>query len=199
MADKKKITITWKETNEGVDWAALADLLNRAFGHELEPVNKPGYTGPVEKPKKDDDEGGFRRTAESTRTVFSNSYAVVYAYDGSRLIACGRAISDGLEEAAIYNIAVDPGYQGYGLGRSVIEKLLKQVEPCTTVLFTHPQTVKFYETLGWRRMKTGFTIHPGRGFDQFEEEAGFILPEGFRYEVDESEYYEVPPEHDEKL
>lgn len=231
MADKKDVTIVWKETNDGVNWQDLAELLNRAFDHPNEPVNKPGYRKPAaagasgtesanhvrpasadaepvnsteypdraetgKKPEKDD---GHHRTAESVEKVFRNSYGVVYAYDGSRLIACGRVLSDGLEQAAIYNIAVDPDYQGYGLGRGVIERLLEQVKGCETILYTHPQTVKFYETLGWRRMKTGFVTHPGGSFSDFEIEEGFILPVGYRYEKDESEYYEVPPEHEEQF
>ena len=186
--------ITWKEDNEGIDFAKVADLLNRAFAKTHEPVNKPGYV-----PPKGEDgrraEHGHQRTEASARTVFTNSYGVVYALDGRKIAACGRVLSDGLEQAAIYNIAVDPAYQGYGLGRSVIEKLLEQVRGCEVILYTHPQTVKFYETLGFRRQKTGFVIHAGGSFSSFEEEEGFLLPEGYRFETDELDFYEVPPEH----
>lgn len=201
--------ITWKENNDGMVWQDLADLLNRAFAHPHEPVRKPGYQPlepePIAEVRKtrgnsgsygeDPYEDGHMRTAESVRKVFSNSYGVVYAYDGEKVIACGRVLSDGLEQAAVYNIAVDPDYQGYGLGRCVIARLLSMVQGCETILYTHPQTVRFYETLGWRRMKTGFVIHPGGSFSEFEKSEGFILPEGFRYDPDESDYYETPPEH----
>ncbi len=142
---------------------------------------------------------GHLRSAASVKKVFGNSYGVVYAYDGSKLIACGRVLSDGLEQAAIYNIAVDPDYQGYSLGRGVISRLLDEVRGCETILYTHPQTVKFYETLGFRRMKTGFVIHAGGSFSEFEQKEGFLLPEGYRYERDESEDYAVPPEHGKQL
>jgi ribosomal protein S18 acetylase RimI-like enzyme len=190
--------ITWKETSEQVNWQDLADLLNRAFARTHEPVNKPGYVL-QKRADSGDQKGGHQRTAESVRTVFSRSYGVVYAYDGEKLIACGRVLSDGLEQAAIYNIAVDPDYQGYQLGRGVIARLLEQVEGCETILYTHPQTVKFYETLGFRRMKTGFVIHAGGSFSEFEQKEGFLLPEGYRYEEDESDYYAVPAEHAEKM
>lgn len=198
----KDITIIWKDSNEGVDWQALADLLNRSFAVTNSQVNRPGFDPEEDKRRREQEwqeaeeraRKGERRTAQSVRTVFGNSYGVVYAYDGDRVIACGRVLSDGLEQAAIYNIAVDPDYQGYGLGRGVIERLLDKVYGMEVILYTHPQTVKFYETLGWRRMKTGFVIHPGRGFSQFAIDEGFILPEGYRYETDESEYYGIPKE-----
>lgn len=192
MSDK---TITWKTSNEGVNWQDLADLLNRAFAHVNEPVNKPGYDPSTKAARYAEEDEMVRqhgRTAERVEKVFGASYGVVYAYDGDKVVACGRVLSDGVEQAAVYNIAVDPDYHGDGLGRQVIARLLEQVPECEVILYTHPQTVKFYETLGWRRMKTGFVINPSRPFNQFQIEEGFILPEGYRYEVDESEYYGVP-------
>lgn len=196
-------TITWIDNNKHVDWQALAELLNRAFAVVNPKVNAPGFDATADTVRRQEewDEAmeraaqGKGRTAESVRKVFTASYGVIYAYVDGRLAACGRVLSDGLEQAAIYNIAVDPDVHGLGLGRAVIQRLLDQVPGCEVILYTHPQTVKFYETLGWRRMKTGFVIHPGRDFSDFEKEEGFILPEGYRYEVDESEYYGVPHEH----
>lgn len=199
----REVHIIWRETNENVDWQELANLLNSAFGNPLPPVHKSGFkpSAPVQNhgAEETEKEEGPKRTAEHVKKTFSASYGVEYAYDGEKLIACGRVLSDGIEQAAVYNIAVDPNYQGYGLGRQLITRLLDQVKGCETILYTHPQTVKFYETLGWRRMKTGFVIHPGGTFSDFETNEGFILPEGFRYGKDESEYYDVPPEHEEKM
>lgn len=190
------IHITWKEDNSDVSFAGLADLLNRSFDAELEPSGKPGWEKEKEafrEELKRHSRRGF--SPDHVAAAFSNSYAVEYGYDDSRLIACGRALSDGIEQAAIYNIAVDPDYQGYGLGRQVIQRLLDRLKGCEVILYTHPQTVKFYETLGWRRQKTGFVTWPGKDdpcMIRKLEETGFILPEGYRYEVDESDYYPVP-------
>lgn len=205
MAEKKRAEIVWKETNDGVDFQAVADLLNRSFAGAHEPVNKPGYAKERKEwvmahKKANSRKDGHLRTEEYTRKIFTASYGVVYAFDEDKVVACGRILSDGLEQAAIYNIAVDPDYQGYGLGKGVIQRLLDQVKGCTVILYTHPQTVKFYETIGWRRQKTAFMIHSGGTFSDFEKNEGFILPEGYRYQpVDESLYYEVPPEHENQL
>lgn len=199
--DGGKAEIRWVQDSEAVSFAELADLLNRAFDNELEPVNKPGWEQEKEEyRRKAKERGGRGFTADHVAVTFRASYAVEYAYDGDRLIAAGRVLSDGIEQAAIYNVAVDPGYQGLGLGRDVIRRLIERVPGCEVILYTHPQTVKFYETLGFRRQKTGFVTWAGKDDPEAEshlEKMGFLLPKGFRYGktdgvTDESDYYVNP-------
>lgn len=115
--------------------------------------------------------GLSQASAAAHQQAFENSYAVTFIYDNTELIGFGRALSDGVFQAAIYNIAVDPRYHGQGLGRLIIEDLLKAVGHCNVVLFTHPDTVSFYEHLGFRRMKTGLARYLGE--DKLQE-MGFI-------------------------
>jgi len=49
---------------------------------------------------------------EKHKRAFEKSHTVVFAFDGDKLIGFGRAISDGEYEAAAYNLAVLPEYQG---------------------------------------------------------------------------------------
>ena len=109
--------------------------------------------------------------AEGQKKVFTNSYAVVFLYDEDKLVGFGRALSDGVCQAAIYNIALDEDYHGKGLGKEIINRLIDQVKQCNIVLYTHPKTVSLYEHLGFRRMKTGMAIyqHP-----EVLEEMNFI-------------------------
>lgn len=199
MSKTAEFPIRWQEDSSGICFADLADLLNRSFDAELEPTGKPGWEQEKEAFRKELSQHNRRGfTEEHVKITFSRSYAVEYAFDGNRLIACGRALSDGIEQAAIYNIAVDPDYQGLGLGRAVVEKLLDQVKGCEAILYTHPQTVKFYETLGWRRQKTGFVTWSGQDDPEAVrklEETGFLLPKGFRYQIDESNYYDINKKH----
>ncbi|MFE4713648.1 MULTISPECIES: GNAT family N-acetyltransferase [unclassified Paenibacillus] len=109
--------------------------------------------------------------SKTHQQAFENSYAVTFIYDDEVLIGFGRAISDGVSQAAIYNIAVDPNYHNQGIGRLIIQDLLKFVKHCNVVLYTHPDTVDFYKRLGFRRMKTGMAIY--RNVDKVEE-MGFI-------------------------
>ena len=107
--------------------------------------------------------------AETQKQVFENSYAVAFVFDGERLIGFGRAISDGICQAAIYNIALDETYHGKGLGREIINSLVKQVSHCNIILFTHPDTVSLYEHLGFRRMKTGMAMYQQEKLSELEK------------------------------
>ncbi|MDR3304783.1 MAG: GNAT family N-acetyltransferase, partial [Clostridiales Family XIII bacterium] len=89
------------------------------------------------------------------KKAFENSYTAVFLYDGETLIGLGRAISDGAYEAAIYDIAVAPDYQGRGLGRTILETLLADLKGFNAILFAAPGKVPFYGRLGFRKMRTG--------------------------------------------
>src|SRR3954467_12640095 len=49
---------------------------------------------------------------------------VVSAWDGSRLVGFVRAISDGVTNAYVSTVVVLPEYQGRGIGREMIARLL---------------------------------------------------------------------------
>jgi putative glutathione S-transferase len=65
-------------------------------------------------------------------------------------------------------------YHGHQAGRGIVEALKEQVKGCTVALYTHSQTVAFYEKLGFRRQKTGMVI-----LNKGEEEARWMEGEGF--------------------
>lgn len=120
--------------------------------------------------------------AETERRIFENSYAVSFVYDGDRLVGCGRAISDGICQGAIYNVALLEDYQGRELGRLLVQKLLEQMPGQNVILYTHPQTVSMYEKFGFRRAKSAMEYFPmEREHAQWMEDEGFFLPEGFRF------------------
>ena len=49
------------------------------------------------------------------KKAFNNSYVTVFVYHDNRMIGFGRAISDGANQAAIYDCAVVPEFQGRAL------------------------------------------------------------------------------------
>jgi ribosomal protein S18 acetylase RimI-like enzyme len=157
------VALTVRTDCEGVDWERVAALLTHF-----------GLSG--------DD-------APTQRLIFQRSYAVVFVYDGELLVGCGRAISDGIRQAAICNIAIDETYQGRQGGRAIIESLKAQLKGCTITLYTHPQTVALYEKLGFRRQKTGMVIFCQEPeVELWMEEVGFLLPPGHRFPDTESIY-----------
>lgn len=151
--------IIYKTTKEGVNWQEVADVLRRS--------------------------GLSDHTAKEQETIFTNSYAVVFVYHGERIVGVGRALSDGICQAVIYNIALDTEFQGIGIGRSLITRLLDQVKGQNVILYTHPRTVSLYEKMGFRRSKTAMCIFSGTEESlNWMENQGFLLPETYRF-VDE--------------
>ncbi|WP_283607819.1 GNAT family N-acetyltransferase [Faecalispora anaeroviscerum] len=92
---------------------------------------------------------------ETFRKAFENSFAVVFLRDGKRLIGCGRALSDATFQSAIYDIALLPEYHGQGLGRTLLEEMLRQLPDSNVILYASPGKETFYERFGFGRLKTG--------------------------------------------
>lgn len=122
-----------QKTTESINWSKVSEMLSHFGLSDLD--------------------------AETQQKVFERSYAVVFLFDNENLIGFGRAISDGICQAAIYNIALDERYQGKGLGRKIINELIEQVKQCNIILYTHPKTIEFYEKLGFSKMKTGMAMY----------------------------------------
>lgn len=95
---------------------------------------------------------------EVHKNAFENSYSVVFAFDDKKLIGFGRAISDGAYEAAIYDIAVLPEYQGKGVGRAIMERIIKSLPQCDFILFASPGKEEFYKKFNFSKMKTGMAL-----------------------------------------
>lgn len=151
--------ITYKTTKENINWQEVSDVLRRSQLSD--------------------------RPADEQRIIFTNSYAVVFVYDGDKIVGVARALSDGVCQGAIYNVALDEEYQGYGIGRELIRKLLEQMSGQNVILYTHPQTVALYEKLGFRRNKTALCwFDTDEEHLEWMEEQGFFLPRGYRF-VDE--------------
>ncbi|XP_071907883.1 histone acetyltransferase TAP1 isoform X1 [Coffea arabica] len=69
-----------------------------------------------------------------------------------KLIGMARATSDHAFNATIWDVLVDPSYQGQGLGKALIEKLIRtllQRDIGNITLFADSQVVEFYENLGF--------------------------------------------------
>ena len=89
---------------------------------------------------------------------FENSYTVVFVFDNENLIGFGRAISDGVRQSAIYDVATLPEYQGKGIGGLIIETIIKNTPTCNFILYASPGKEGFYESLGFRKLKTGMGL-----------------------------------------
>jgi predicted N-acetyltransferase YhbS len=115
---------------------------------------------------------GFpEREAAAVKRAFKRSFAVIFVFHQGKMVGFGRAISDGVYQAALYDVVVIPEYQGKHIGRIVVRLLLKKVACCNTILYATPGKEGFYARLGFRKMKTGMAsfLRPER-----MESHGFI-------------------------
>ena len=91
------------------------------------------------------------RSQRELSRMLAGSQAVISAWQGSRLVGFGRATSDGVFRAGLWDVVVAGDHQGQGLGRRIVEALLQ--EPALqgverTYLMT-TNSAGFYEQLGF--------------------------------------------------
>lgn len=107
------------------------------------------------------------KSVELLRTVFPNSRYRFLVYDEGRLVAAGRALSDGGDCSYICDVAVMPSHQGTGLGREMVSRLLEASRGHKKIiLYSVPGKEGFYRKLGFMRLLTGMAI--------FEDQAAAI-------------------------
>ncbi len=91
------------------------------------------------------------RSREDMAMAMANSFPIVTAWDGEQLIGFARGTSDGVFRATIWDVVVDPAYQGGGLGRKMVETLVSHPHMSRVeriyLMTTHQQG--FYKRIGF--------------------------------------------------
>ncbi|WCJ27869.1 Serotonin N-acetyltransferase 1 chloroplastic [Euphorbia peplus] len=107
--------------------------------------------------------GWPRRPLSKLAQALKNSYMVVTLHsvrkspesegnEQKKLIGMARATSDHAFNATIWDVLVDPAYQGRGLGKALIEKVIRallQRDIGNITLFADSKVVEFYQNLGF--------------------------------------------------
>ena len=96
--------------------------------------------------------------AEIHKKSFENSEIVIFIFDNDKLIGFGRALSDGIRQASIYDVAILPEYQGKGIGKLLLENIISQAPSCNFILDASPGKEGFYESLGFGKLSTGMGL-----------------------------------------
>lgn len=120
---------------KGVSWVELARVL------ELAPL-------------------GRKRDPEKVELAFQNSQLKVFAFEQNKLIGAGRALSDGVWRAAIYDVAVLPQYQRKGIGSIILQHLIEAANVEVIMLYVAPGKEAFYERFGFKKMNTAMAVMP---------------------------------------
>jgi ribosomal protein S18 acetylase RimI-like enzyme len=91
------------------------------------------------------------RTTADLRRMLTGSPVVVSLWRGKRLVGFGRASSDGIHRAVLWDIVVAGDLQGRGLGRQVVEALLDspRLRRVERVYLMTTNSAGFYQQLGF--------------------------------------------------
>lgn len=126
------VPVTLTEDTTGVDWSAFCALFQRAGLGERKPA--------------------------VAQAVFAGSYACCFAWDGATLIGAARAISDGVNSSVVYDVVVEPTYQGQGVGRQLMYNLLGRLPKRSVMLVSVQGKEGFYRKLGFRKLRTAYML-----------------------------------------
>ncbi len=134
-----------------------SDLRDAAAASELEPVAYRREIPDVEAFARLLDGTGWFSDDPPSRSelaaALASSWTAVGAYAGSRLVGTGRVVADGVLHALIVDVIVEPEWQGRGVGRGIMERLVAACEAAgirDVQLFCATGKRGFYERLGFR-------------------------------------------------
>ena len=92
-----------------------------------------------------------RRSVGDLRSMLAGSTVVVSLWRGKRLVGFGRASSDGIHRAVLWDIVVAGDLQGRGLGRKVVLALLESPKllGVERVYLMTTKSAGFYQQVGF--------------------------------------------------
>lgn len=102
--------------------------------------------------------GWSRREGALIARALANSLAVVSVWEDGVMIGFARATGDKVFNATVWDVAVRPSHQGRGVGKLVMEELLKELDayniPLIT-LYADPGRDAFYKRFGFASDPSG--------------------------------------------
>jgi len=100
--------------------------------------------------------GWGRRPLRRVKRALDNSLLKVglWQHDPKfpRLIGFARCTGDGVIDATIWDVAINPVYQGYGLGKQLMSYLMRSLKRegiRRVTLFADSDVINFYKRQGW--------------------------------------------------
>ena len=125
--------LEWLYSQDKIDWKELSDL------YKVAPLGD--------------------KKPEDLKKAFSNSMFKCFIFESGKLVGVGRALSDGIDCSYICDVAVIPAYQGFGIGKGIVAKLVELSKGHKKIiLYTFPGKESFYKKLGFKRMSTAMAI-----------------------------------------
>ncbi len=131
--------LTWVYDQTDIDWIALSQL------YRIAPLGE--------------------KAPDHLQVVFENSMFKSFIFDGDKLIGVGRCLADGLDCSYICDVVIHPEYQGLGLGKKIVNKLIQLSEGhAKIILYANPGKEGFYNKLGFKKMNTAMAIFKNENY-----------------------------------
>jgi predicted GNAT family acetyltransferase len=128
--------ITYQQNTENINWQELTNTLH-------------------------DDNFDNGRTPSQLQKSFENSYGVVFARDGDKVVGKARVLSDGVCNAYIVDVWTLSDYRRQGIARKMMELLTENLHGQHVYLWTDDMQ-DFYESIGFQKHDSdGYTIVVG--------------------------------------
>nr|YP_009546591.1 GCN5-like N-acetyltransferase [Gelidium kathyanniae]AYO27939.1 GCN5-like N-acetyltransferase [Gelidium kathyanniae] len=103
-----------------------------------------------------DSVGWVRRPINKVKIAIEHSFLTISLFckecNRQKLIGFARATSDTAFNATIWDVVIHPDFQGYGLGKVLMDQIVKELryyDISTITLFADPQVVSFYRNIGF--------------------------------------------------
>lgn len=92
--------------------------------------------------------GWLKHDKDKIRKIFENSTHVVLAIYDNKVIGFARALSDGVFNAAIYDLVVNKDFQNNQIGMHMFKHILKEIGSVSCIhLISTIDNLEFYQKL----------------------------------------------------
>ncbi|MBA5729774.1 GNAT family N-acetyltransferase [Aerococcaceae bacterium INB8] len=120
-----------------IEYQKKVDITHEALLHLYESVGWSAYT----------------QDNPDLTSLLEGAKHYLTAWDGERLIGLIRVVGDGVYIAYIQDVLVHPDYQKQGIGKYLMQKMLKEIRYAKQIILTtenSPATKAFYQSLGMK-------------------------------------------------
>ena len=101
------------------------------------------------------------RDKKSLRRLLNESSVAISLWDGEKMIGFGRALSDGLYRAVLWDIVIDKKYQNKGYGENILNNLLnsKALEKVEKIYIMTTHCQEFYKKQGFKEVNQNLLLY----------------------------------------
>lgn len=92
------------------------------------------------------------RKKADVKKMLQNSDVAISLWDGKKLIGFARILTDYVYRATLWDVIIHPDYQGQGLGKLIMDKVLNhpKLKKVSYFWLITSDKQKFYKKLGWK-------------------------------------------------